>query len=110
MTHLKVCESDREFFCTIRLAEFQVSNHSPLVIPSAAEGSAVRLARTQKFREGSGGPAVSNPGRLISIPQTIFRLPLEQESDWTRHHAGECRDRDNGPGERREWNAYHVPK
>ena len=28
----------------IRLADFQVSNHAPLVIPSAAEGSAVRLA------------------------------------------------------------------
>jgi hypothetical protein len=36
-----------------------VSNHSPLVIPSAAEGSAVRFARTQKSHESSDGPAVS---------------------------------------------------
>ena len=28
----------------IRLADFKVSNHSPLVIPSEAEGSAVRFA------------------------------------------------------------------
>ena len=54
VTHLKVCESDREFFCAIRLVELSVSNSPPLVIPSGAEGSAVRLARTQISRESSG--------------------------------------------------------
>jgi len=39
-----------------------VSNHTPLVIPSEAEGSAVRLAQTQKSRESSEGPALSLPG------------------------------------------------
>jgi len=32
-----------------------VNNHSPLVIPSVGEGSAVRLATTQKSRGSSGG-------------------------------------------------------
>ena len=44
----------------IRLADFKVSNRPPLVIPSEAEGSAVRLARRQQSRENSGGPAVSS--------------------------------------------------
>ena len=38
ITHLQVCESDRELFCAIRLTEFKVSSHSPLVIPSEDRG------------------------------------------------------------------------
>ena len=59
VTGLKFRESDGTEELPIRLADFQVINHSPLVIPSEAEGSAVRLARTQKSRESSEGPAVS---------------------------------------------------
>jgi hypothetical protein len=39
VTYLQLCESDREFFFAIRLAEFKVSNHSPLVIPTGAKRS-----------------------------------------------------------------------
>ena len=39
-----------------------MSNHSPLVIPSAAEGSAVRLARLKNPGKAVEGPAVSLPG------------------------------------------------
>ena len=46
ITHLEVRESDGTEELPIRLANLKVSNNSPLVIPSAAEGSAVRLART----------------------------------------------------------------
>jgi hypothetical protein len=35
-----MCEPDGKEELPIRLTEFKVSNHSPLVIPSAAEGSA----------------------------------------------------------------------
>ena len=59
----------------IRLADFEVSNHSPLVIPSVAEGSAVRLARTQNtsFRRLRGhsecaGWRVANEGDSWSGP------------------------------------------
>ncbi len=90
MTQLKVRESDREGDkgravtdsnlresdgaeeLSIRRADFQVSNRSPLVIPSEVEGSAVRLARMQKSLGSSGGPAVSllavgNSGRFKKV-------------------------------------------
>ena len=51
VTYLQFGESDGTEKLPIRLADFQVSNHSPVVIPSEAEGSAVRLAQTQKSRE-----------------------------------------------------------
>jgi hypothetical protein len=51
ITDLESRHSDGAEELPIRLAGFQVSNHSPLVIPSEVEGSAVRLARTQKSRE-----------------------------------------------------------
>ena len=54
-----------------------MSNHSPLVIPSVAEGSAVRLARMQKSRESSEGPAVSLPGTYTpSLALRISALPI----------------------------------
>jgi hypothetical protein len=47
VAYLQFRESDGAEELPIRLADFKVSNHSPLAIPSEAEGSAVRLARTQ---------------------------------------------------------------
>jgi hypothetical protein len=37
ITHLKVCESDREFFLASRRVEYKVSNRTLLVIPRACD-------------------------------------------------------------------------
>ena len=58
-TDLYFRESDGTEELPIRLSESSVSNHSPLVIPSVAEGSAVCLAPTQKNTGGSVVVAVS---------------------------------------------------
>jgi hypothetical protein len=67
----------------------KVSNRPPLVIPSVAEGSAVRLARTQKSRESSEdlrylSPVLTQtlrPLRVLPGPESIrssLRPPYNQ--------------------------------
>ncbi len=49
VTDLQFRESDDAEELPIRLTDDKVSDHSPLVIPSQAEGSAVRLAPDAKI-------------------------------------------------------------
>ena len=71
VTDLQFRESDGAEELPIRLADVEVSHHSPLVIPSEAEGSAVGLARTQNSLESSGGPV----GFLSPVPtHSVLRI------------------------------------
>ena len=62
-------------------ANFKSSNHSPLVIPSEAEGSAVRLAQSQKPRRLRRGIDESMSGVDSERDGAIKNHEIRQGSD-----------------------------